>query len=125
MLIIYLEPRPPSYNNKKNYVIGVRSKKWIINLQVCHLQDGAYFGEIALLMKDRKRISTIIALEICETYRLDRKYFRRSFSANIELFQKFEKIANERMERTIIAEQVYRTFINRNSVTLWKRILTM
>lgn len=45
--------------------------------EVCHLQDGAYFGEIAIILKNTKRTTDIIAIEVCEVYRLDKKAFRR------------------------------------------------
>lgn len=44
--------------------------------QVCHLEDGAYFGEVALLMKDSKRVATVVAVEITQVYRLDAEDFR-------------------------------------------------
>lgn len=48
-------------------------KSWF---QVCHLDDGDYFGETALLMKDLKRAATVVAVEITEVYRLDVIDFR-------------------------------------------------
>lgn len=38
--------------------------------------DGAHFGEVALLMRDSKRVATIIALETTLVYRLDAEDFQ-------------------------------------------------
>lgn len=45
-------------------------------LQVCHLEDGTYFGEVALLMKDSKRVAIAIAVEVTLLYRLDSEDFK-------------------------------------------------
>lgn len=37
--------------------------------EICHLQDGSYFGEIALINQRRIRVATIVAVEMCELYR--------------------------------------------------------
>jgi len=36
--------------------------------EVCHLEDGAHFGEIALVMPDARRVASVVAVEICELY---------------------------------------------------------
>lgn len=47
-----------------------------IDFQVCHLEDGTHFGEVALLMKDSKRMATVVAVEITQLYRLDAADFK-------------------------------------------------
>jgi CRP-like cAMP-binding protein len=80
--------------------------------EVCHLQDGAYFGEISLVFKDKRRTANIIALEICEVYKLDRKIFRNTFKASSQLFNMLEEVANERLEITQMFEDVHaKTFM--------------
>lgn len=91
--------------------VNPRLETTFVTFQVCHLYDGAYFGEIALLMKDQKRIANVIAIEICEVYRLDRKNFKTCFVNNTELYKKIEKIAHERREKTLILEELHKKYI--------------
>ncbi|KAK4878495.1 hypothetical protein RN001_011001 [Aquatica leii] len=79
--------------------------------EICHLYDGAYFGEVALLMKDQKRIANVYALETCQIYRLDRKQFRTCFSHNTDLYKKLEKTANIRLEKTAILEELHKKYL--------------
>ncbi|KAF7384845.1 hypothetical protein HZH66_011931 [Vespula vulgaris] len=83
--------------------------------EICHLHDGAHFGEIALLASDQKRVATVIAIDISEVYRLDRKDFRKSVAVHSELLSSIERIATERIERTAIIEEHHKRFIMRSS----------
>lgn len=62
--------------------------------------DGAYFGEIALLMKGQKRTATVKAMEICEIYRLSQRDFRKVIEPHQEIVRRIEQIAHERMRST-------------------------
>lgn len=77
-------------------------------VQVCHLDAGSHFGEVALLVQDQRRVASIIALEVCEVYRLDRRDFRTFITVHRELFEKIERIATERMEKTIFVEEQHK-----------------
>ncbi|XP_020280033.1 potassium/sodium hyperpolarization-activated cyclic nucleotide-gated channel 4-like [Pseudomyrmex gracilis] len=79
--------------------------------EICHLEDGAYFGEIALLLTDHRRIASVIAVDVCEVYRLDRKNFRQCVDVNSELFAEIERIASERIERTLLIEEQYKRYL--------------
>ncbi|KAJ3655964.1 hypothetical protein Zmor_015071 [Zophobas morio] len=80
--------------------------------EVCHLQDGAYFGEISLVFKDKRRTANIVAVEICEVYKLDRRIFRNCFRSNSSLYKILEEVAKERMEVTQMFEDVHaKTFM--------------
>ncbi|KAK5641304.1 hypothetical protein RI129_009851 [Pyrocoelia pectoralis] len=79
--------------------------------EVCHLYDGAYFGEVALIMKDQKRIANVYALEICEVYRLDRKHFKTCCMYNTQFCKKLEKIAEERREQTALLEDLQKQYL--------------
>ncbi|KYM99904.1 Potassium/sodium hyperpolarization-activated cyclic nucleotide-gated channel 4, partial [Cyphomyrmex costatus] len=68
--------------------------------EVCHLEDGAHFGEIALVMLDERRVASVVAVEICELYRLDRADFARTIHPYPMLWEQIKKIAIERHERT-------------------------
>lgn len=83
--------------------------------EVCHLQDGAYFGEISLVFKDKRRTANIVAVEICEVYKLERKAFKNCFKTNTKLYRMLEDVANERMEITQMFEDVHaKTFMELN-----------
>ncbi|KAK2587809.1 hypothetical protein KPH14_003911 [Odynerus spinipes] len=70
--------------------------------EVCHLEDGAHFGEIALVMADERRVASVVAVEICELYRLDRADFARTIHPYPMLWDRIKKIAIERHEKTLI-----------------------
>jgi hypothetical protein len=70
--------------------------------EVCHLEDGAYFGEIVLVMPKERRVASVVAVEICELYRLDRADFARTIHPYPMLWEQIKKTAIERHERTTI-----------------------
>lgn len=70
----------------------------IVFIQVCHLEDGAHFGEVALLIKDTFRIASVIAVEVSEIYRLDQKDFVKAINPYPDLMANIQHIAEERME---------------------------
>ncbi|EFN71680.1 Potassium/sodium hyperpolarization-activated cyclic nucleotide-gated channel 2 [Camponotus floridanus] len=83
--------------------------------EMCHLSDGDHFGEIALLVADQRRVASIIAIEVCEVYRLDRKDFRHCIDVHSELFAEIERIATERVEKTVRVEEQHKRFLMRPS----------
>ncbi|XP_035723457.1 potassium/sodium hyperpolarization-activated cyclic nucleotide-gated channel 1-like [Vespa mandarinia] len=83
--------------------------------EICRLNDGAHFGEIALLAPDQKRVASVIAVEVCEVYRLDRKDFRKCIAVYSELFSMIERIAIERIEKTMLTEEHHKRFIMHSS----------
>ncbi|XP_033179286.1 potassium/sodium hyperpolarization-activated cyclic nucleotide-gated channel 3-like [Bombus impatiens] len=84
--------------------------------EICHLDDGAHFGEVALLVGEQRRVASVIAIEVCEVYRLDRKDFRKCISVHTELFAKIERLATERIERAMIIEEHHKRHLKRSSV---------
>lgn len=83
--------------------------------EVCHLQDGAYFGEISLIFKEKRRTANIMALEICEIYKLDRRAFKNCFKKDTALYKILENVAIERLGVTKMFEEVHaRTFMESN-----------
>ncbi|XP_051169167.1 potassium/sodium hyperpolarization-activated cyclic nucleotide-gated channel 1-like [Leptopilina boulardi] len=70
--------------------------------EVCHLEDGAHFGEIALVMPDEKRIASVVAVEVCELYRLERADFSRTIHPYPMLWERIKQIAMDRHEKTVI-----------------------
>ena len=70
--------------------------------EICHLEDGAHFGEIALVMPDERRVASVVAIEVCELYRLERADFARTIHPYPMLWEQIKKIAIERHENTAI-----------------------
>lgn len=62
-------------------------------------------------MADQRRIASVIAIEVCEIYRFDRKDFRRCVSVHSELFAEIERIATERVDRTVRIEEQHKRFM--------------
>lgn len=77
--------------------------------EVCHLHDGAYFGEISLIFKQKRRTANIVAIETCEVYKLNRKTFRNCFKSNIKLLKLLEDVAIQRLEITQMFEEAHAT----------------
>lgn len=105
--------------------------------ELCHLEDGDYFGEIAFILKNRKvsshkfdkqrkikiynpkftrkyfilplqRIVNVMAIEFCEIYILDFANLKRHVQINETIKQKLTESANERMEATLKAEELFK-----------------
>lgn len=66
--------------------------------QICHLEDGSHFGEIALIIKGTLRTASVIAVEVSEIYRLDQKDFVKAINPYPDLLANIQHIAAERME---------------------------
>lgn len=78
---------------------------------MCHLQDGAYFGEMGLISKDSKRIANVVAIETTEVFRLDRRVFNNYVKTTPDLYKKMERIADRRRENTLVMEEIHRKHI--------------
>ncbi|XP_015428957.1 PREDICTED: potassium/sodium hyperpolarization-activated cyclic nucleotide-gated channel 1-like [Dufourea novaeangliae] len=70
--------------------------------EICHLEDGSYFGEIALVMETELRIATVIAVETCEICVLDRGDFRRYISRYPDLLNRLQNVALQNLENSPI-----------------------
>ncbi|KAI4467253.1 i[[h]] channel isoform e [Holotrichia oblita] len=84
--------------------------------EVCHLQDGAYFGEVALIKKDHKRIANVVAIEICKVYKLESKIFKMCLAEQPDTFKKLEKICQDRFNRTNFLEELHKKHILEKSL---------
>ncbi|XP_018331121.1 potassium/sodium hyperpolarization-activated cyclic nucleotide-gated channel 1-like [Agrilus planipennis] len=73
--------------------------------EVCHLEDGAHFGEIALVSSDSRRVTSVIAVEVCELFKLSRDDFVRAIMPYPDLLENIKKIAAERIERVNVLEE--------------------
>ncbi|KAK0172605.1 hypothetical protein PV328_005903 [Microctonus aethiopoides] len=69
--------------------------------KICHLEDGSYFGEVALVMENEKRLSTIIAMETCEVYVLKRSDFVLTIGDHSYLMTQLQKLTIEKSENSV------------------------
>lgn len=72
--------------------------------EICHLEDGAHFGEVALVMHE-DRCATVVAIETSEIYRLDGKDFMRAIQPYPDLLDNIERFAMERLEKTVLLDR--------------------
>ncbi|XP_018318991.1 potassium/sodium hyperpolarization-activated cyclic nucleotide-gated channel 1-like [Agrilus planipennis] len=86
--------------------------------EVCHLEEGSYFGEIALVLRDR-RIATVIAIEICEVYRLSKEDFQKYIASEDHLLRRFTIIAERRIKKTYALEERHKQYLLDHS-TKWE-----
>ncbi|XP_059054534.1 potassium/sodium hyperpolarization-activated cyclic nucleotide-gated channel 3-like [Achroia grisella] len=89
-----------------NGTVAVYSLKGV---EICHLEDGAHFGEVALLMKDSKRVASVVAIEITQVYRLDAADFRHYVMTNQELHERIEVLASQRMHETVLLDESFKS----------------
>ncbi|CAH1183542.1 unnamed protein product [Phaedon cochleariae] len=76
--------------------------------EICHLQDGAYFGEISLVLKDQARTATIIAIEVTQVYRLKKKDFEKTLVKNRSVYQSLIHRAEQRLKENLQMEESYK-----------------
>nr|XP_046492999.1 potassium/sodium hyperpolarization-activated cyclic nucleotide-gated channel 1-like [Neodiprion pinetum] len=76
--------------------------------EVCHLRDGAHFGEIALIMENDQRLASVVAVEICELYVLSREDFQQVIEPFPNLMNILQKLVLERLEKTVFLGDLYR-----------------
>lgn len=79
--------------------------------EVCHLRDGDFFGEIALVMKHRFRTASVVAVTNCELFRLERADFESSIACYPTVYEDIKKVATNRYERTMLIDDHYRSEI--------------
>ncbi|XP_053609703.1 potassium voltage-gated channel unc-103-like [Plodia interpunctella] len=73
--------------------------------EVCHLEDGDFFGEIALVLKNRFRTASSVAVTNCELFRLDKEDFEGSVACYPTVYEYFKKLATTRYERTCVLDE--------------------
>lgn len=79
--------------------------------EICHLTDGAYFGEISLVMKRQMRVATVIAVEITQVYRLDKKNFNKVMMKNKAIFKSIVACAERRLQEASDLEETYKRML--------------
>lgn len=73
--------------------------------EICHLEDGDFFGEIALVMKYRFRTASAVAVTNCELFRLDKNEFDSSIACYPTVYEGIKKVAINRLEKTYILDE--------------------
>lgn len=68
--------------------------------ELCHLQDGAHFGEVAVVGGPRRRTASVVALRPCELLRLDAAEFAKAVARHPELLEGILRLAADRVEHT-------------------------
>ncbi|XP_046630537.1 potassium/sodium hyperpolarization-activated cyclic nucleotide-gated channel 1-like [Neodiprion virginianus] len=92
--------------------------------EICHLEDGAHFGESSLLYPGFRRPVTVIALEKCELFKLERKDFNRLIPTNSDLHQRMRRAVKEQM--AIVVQIENDATLNRgNDLENWTSNLRM
>ncbi|KAL6266965.1 hypothetical protein P5V15_000049 [Pogonomyrmex californicus] len=74
--------------------------------EICHLEDGAYFGELALLIEDERWIASVAAVENCEVYVLLRANFQYILTPYPDLLVYLQNITLARPEQTPLLEKI-------------------
>jgi len=69
--------------------------------QICHLEDGTYFGELALVMEDERKTGSVVAVENCTVYILSRTDFQYALSPYPELLGHLKNIALAHLEQSL------------------------
>ncbi|KAJ8971621.1 hypothetical protein NQ317_016338 [Molorchus minor] len=82
--------------------------------EVCHLQDGSYFGEVSLVVPRQPRLATIIAIEPCHVYKLSRKDFELCLLRNKTVMEKMVRSAENKLNIFKNADEKYTAEIRRN-----------
>ncbi|KAJ8913213.1 hypothetical protein NQ315_016156 [Exocentrus adspersus] len=85
--------------------------------EICHLQDGAYFGEISLLIPGQTRNASIIAIETSQVYRLTRRDFERCLLKNTVVLEKVMATAEERLKEATHIEDEYKKYLFEQAYT--------
>lgn len=67
------------------------------NREVAHLSDGAHFGEVVLVTENNLRSATVVAIETCELYTLDRKDFMQAISPYPDIMERIRREAYKRL----------------------------
>lgn len=79
-------------------------------MQLATIVDGSHFGEISLLIKGQVRIASVVALEMCEIYKLSQKDFRKILGSHEDLLREMEQTAVDRINQVRKLEKFKASF---------------
>ncbi|XP_055593775.1 potassium/sodium hyperpolarization-activated cyclic nucleotide-gated channel 4-like [Uranotaenia lowii] len=90
------------YGNAMYFIASGTAGVYSINgKELSHLVDGAHFGEICVIKKEQKRTANVVALEMCEVYKLSYVDFQELIEPHSYLLERMKKLAEERMVKTL------------------------
>ncbi|XP_050461211.1 potassium/sodium hyperpolarization-activated cyclic nucleotide-gated channel 1-like isoform X3 [Cataglyphis hispanica] len=95
-----------------------------IGKEIYHMEDGAYFGELALVIEDEHWIASVIAIENCEIYILSRSDFQYALAPYRDLLAHLQNVALARLEQMPLLKKAHDAsplFRNINSIKAKKR----
>ncbi|KAJ8949061.1 hypothetical protein NQ318_016963, partial [Aromia moschata] len=75
--------------------------------EVCHLQDGMYFGEASLILKGKRTVATVVAIEPCRVYKLSRRNFEQCLLNNPTVLEKLTRNAEDKVNKIMAIEENY------------------
>ncbi|XP_057665250.1 potassium/sodium hyperpolarization-activated cyclic nucleotide-gated channel 3-like [Diorhabda carinulata] len=78
-------------------------------IELCHLEDGAYFGEISFVLKKDTRPFSVIAVETCQLYKIHKKDVEKIFSRHKNIHETMIKQAKLTVRAARILEKQYKT----------------
>ncbi|EZA51460.1 Potassium/sodium hyperpolarization-activated cyclic nucleotide-gated channel [Ooceraea biroi] len=78
----------------------------IMGREMCHLEDGAYFGELSLVLEDEPRLVKIVAVENSEVYILSRVDFNRVLVPYPDLLNYLQEVTLVNLEQTPGLEKI-------------------
>lgn len=76
--------------------------------EVCHLADGSYFGEMSLFVDKETRNASVVSIDFCEMYTLNKNDFMDAIAPYPDLLERIEKLAKERLKEFLAAEAEHR-----------------
>lgn len=71
------------------------------------MEDGAYFGELALVIEDEHWIASVIAIENCEIYILPRSDFQYALAPYPDLLAHLQNVALARLEQMPLLKKIH------------------
>ncbi|ETN58792.1 hyperpolarization activated cyclic nucleotide-gated potassium channel [Anopheles darlingi] len=82
-------------------------------VELGHLVDGANFGAVALFRRDARRTVSVVALEVCEVYWLERADFQQLMKPHPYLWAQTVKQAEKRIKEAALSneDQYFDTFL--------------
>lgn len=84
--------------------------------EIGHLQDGAYFGEVCLIMRNQLRFMTVVAIESSQVYKLSKKNLDKCLLNNKDVKKKLIDHAEQRMREVAKAEEEYKNILLQRSL---------